>query len=70
MKVLYKYILKNFLRYLILCLGVLVFIYIIINLFDNLGKYLAKNARLMDIFIYYLYLTPSYIVLLIPVASI
>ncbi len=70
MKILNRYILKNFVRYLVLCLAVLVFIYIVINLFDNLGKFLAKNALVKDIFIYYLYLAPSYIVLLIPVASI
>ena len=70
MKTLNRYILKNFARYLVLCLAVLVFIYIVINLFDNLGKFLAKNALVKDIIIYYFYLAPSYIVLLIPVASI
>ncbi|UCC11138.1 MAG: LptF/LptG family permease [candidate division WOR-3 bacterium] len=70
MKIIHRYILKDFFRYLVLCLSVLVFIYIIINLFDNLGKFLAKNAQFNDIIIYYLYLTPSYLVLLIPVASI
>jgi lipopolysaccharide export system permease protein len=47
----------------------LVFIYIVINLFDNLGKFLAKNATVIDIIIYYLYTAPSYIILLIPVAA-
>ena len=70
MKIINRYILKNFIRYLILCLLVLVFIYVVINLFDNLGKFLAKNVSAQDIFIYYFYLTPSYVVLLIPVASI
>lgn len=70
MKVIYRYILKYFIRYLLLSLAVLVFIYIVINLFDNLGKFLVKNAAVQDITIYYLYLSPSFIVLLIPVASI
>ncbi len=70
MKIINAYVLKMFLRYLIICLAVLVFIYVIINLFDNLGKFLARNVSGIDIFIYYLYLTPSYIVLLIPVATI
>ncbi len=70
MKIIYRYILRNFLRYLVLCLIVLVFIYIVINLFDNLGKFLAKNVLATDIILYYIYITPSYIVLLIPVASI
>jgi lipopolysaccharide export system permease protein len=69
MNIINRYVLKQFIRYMIICLGVLIFIYIIINLFDNLGKFLAKNATLMDIFLYYLYLVPSYTVLLIPVAS-
>jgi len=70
MKIIQRYILKDFVKYLVFCLAVLVFIYIIINLFDNLGKFLAKNVLVKDIVIYYLYLGPSYIVLLIPVASI
>jgi len=70
MKVIYSYVQKNFLRYLLFSMLVLVFIYIIINLFDNLGKYLARSVVFKDIVIYYLYLTPSYITLLIPVAAI
>jgi lipopolysaccharide export system permease protein len=70
MKIIYRYIVTYFFRYVVLCLAVLVFIYIVINLFDNLGKYLAKDATVVDIIIYYIYLTPSYIILLIPVAAI
>jgi lipopolysaccharide export system permease protein len=70
MKIINRYVLVQFFKYLMLCLAVLVFIYIIINLFDNLGKYLAKNALARDILIFYAYHIPSYIVLLIPVASI
>jgi len=70
MKVINSYVLKSFVKYLFICLAVLIFIYVVINLFDNLGKFLAKDALAKDILIYYLYLTPSYIVLLIPVASI
>lgn len=70
MKLINQYILKNFIRYLVLCLVVLIFIYTVINLFDNLGKYLARNALAIDIIIYYLYLIPSYTILLIPIASI
>lgn len=70
MKVIYKYLLRDFCKYLLLCLSVLIFIYVIINLFDNLGKYLAKNVLLHDILLHYVYLIPSYIVLLTPVAVI
>lgn len=70
MKIINRYILKYFIRYLLLCLSVLIFLNVVINLFDNLGKYLAKDATVIDIIIYYIYLTPSYIVLLIPVAAI
>lgn len=69
MSIVNRYVLKQFARYLIICLGISIFIYIIINLFDNLGKFLAKNATVLDILVYYLYLTPSYAILLIPVAS-
>ncbi len=70
MKIITRYIIMDFLRYLLMCLAVLVFIYIVINLFDNLGQFLAKNVTMIDIAIYYLYLMPSYMILLIPVAAI
>jgi len=66
-----RYVLKNFFRYLLIALAVLVFLYVIINLFDNLGRYLARNIPARDIFLNYLYLTLSnYVTLLIPIASI
>ncbi len=70
MKKIYRYVLSNFLRYLFIALLILIFIYIIINLFDNLGRYLSRNIPFKDILIYYLYLIPSYTVLLVPVAAI
>ena len=70
MKIISRFILEDFFRYLLACLAVLVLIYIVINLFDNLGQFLAKNVTMLNIAIYYLYLTPSYLVLLIPVAAI
>jgi len=69
MSIVNRYVLKQFARYLVICLGISIFIYIVINLFDNLGKFLAKNATVWDIMVYYLYLMPSYAILLIPVAS-
>jgi lipopolysaccharide export system permease protein len=69
MTIINRYVLKQFARYFLACLAISIFIYVVINLFDNLGKFLAKNASALDIFIYYLYLIPSYAVLLIPVAS-
>ncbi len=69
MSIIDRYVLKQFLRYAIICLGVSIFIYVVINLFDNLGTFLAKNATAKDIAVYYLYLMPSYAILLIPVAS-
>ncbi|MEO0141913.1 MAG: LptF/LptG family permease [candidate division WOR-3 bacterium] len=70
MKIIEHYVLGNYLRNFVLSLLVLIFIYIIINLFDNLGSYLSKNVHFWDIIVYYLYLTPSYTILLIPIASI
>lgn len=69
MNIINRYVLRQFIRYMVICLGVSIFIYVVINLFDNLGKFLGKNATATDIFVYYLYLTPSYATLLIPVAS-
>lgn len=69
MNIIDRYVLKHFGRYGIICLGISIFIYIVINLFDNLGKFLAKDATVIDIMLYYVYLIPSYAILLIPVAS-
>jgi lipopolysaccharide export system permease protein len=69
MTIINRYVLRQFIRYGIICLGVSIFIYVVINLFDNLGKFLAKNASAIDIMLYYVYLTPSYAILLVPVAS-
>ncbi len=69
MSIINRYVLNHFARYMAICLGISIFIYIVINLFDNLGKFLAKNASGIDIMLYYLYITPSYAILLIPVAS-
>ncbi|MEO0205189.1 MAG: LptF/LptG family permease [candidate division WOR-3 bacterium] len=70
MKKIYRYVLSNFLRHLLFTLLILIFIYIIINLFDNLGRYLSRNIPFKDVLLYYLYLVPSYTVLLVPVAAI
>jgi len=69
MKLINRYVLRSFIRYLLLSLILWVFIYIVIDLFEDLGKFLAKNVALKDIVVYYIYLAPSYIVLLIPVAA-
>lgn len=69
MSIVNRYVLTHFFRYWIIALSISIFLYVIINLFDNLGKFLAKNAAALDIALYYLYLTPSYATLLIPVAS-
>jgi lipopolysaccharide export system permease protein len=65
-----RYVVKNYLRYQAVALAVLVFIYVIINLFDNLGKYLARNIPARDIALLYLYQVPWYVILLLPVAAI
>ena len=70
MMIIDRYVVKNYLRYQIVALAVLVFIYVIINLFDNLGRYLARNIPARDIALLYLYQIPWYIVLLLPVAAI
>lgn len=65
-----RYVLKNFIRHLLIALAVLVFLYVIINLFDNLGRYLARDIPARDIFLLYFFQIPSYVTLLIPVAAI
>jgi lipopolysaccharide export system permease protein len=67
MKVLDKYLLREFFKALIFVLIAFVFIFIIVDLFDDLSKFIEKRVAIVDIFLLYLYQVPSIAVLVFPV---
>ena len=64
-----RYMFKEFIKGLIISLVILVFIYIIIDLFEDLGKYLEHHASILTIMEFYLYQSIPYAILLLPVAA-
>ncbi|MEO0226222.1 MAG: LptF/LptG family permease [candidate division WOR-3 bacterium] len=69
MKTIDRFIVREFIRYFIYATSILVFLYIIIDLFEDLGKFIEKNVSVPSLIKYYLLITPSYIVLLMPVGG-
>ena len=68
-KILDTYIIKKFLLALILSLAGFIFIYIITNLFENIGYFVDRKATLLNVLKYYLLFSPKIIVLLMPLAT-
>jgi len=67
-KILDRYLIKEFFKAIFLTLLVFIFIYDITNLFENIGRFLDKKAGFYNIFVYYVYFTPQIIILVMPVA--
>ncbi len=69
MRVLDRYLLTEVLK--ILAVAVLAFmaVFDLVDLFDNIDTYMDKRAPLASVLRYYLYLAPSEIVLVLPVAT-
>jgi len=68
-RILDNYIIKKFILVLMLSLVGFVFIYIITNLFENIGYFVDRKASVFTVFQYYLLFTPKIIVLLMPLAT-
>ena len=69
MKLLYLYISKKFLATFLFSLLALGVIFIIVDLFENLDKFLDRNAGIIHIAEYYLYYIPAILKLLIPIGT-
>ncbi len=69
MKTLDRFLTKEFAKYFIYANMILVFIYIVIDLFEDLGKFIEKNVAIFSLIKYYFFITPSYIILLMPVGA-
>ncbi|TES90401.1 MAG: YjgP/YjgQ family permease, partial [Candidatus Cloacimonadota bacterium] len=68
MKILDRYLLREFLKALFFILLAFIFIFVIVDLFDDLSKFIEKKVAIFDIFLFYLYQVPSIAVLVFPVA--
>ncbi len=67
MKVLDKYLLREFLKALLFVLIAFIFIFVIVDLFDDLSKFIEKRVAIVDICLFYVYQIPSIAVLIFPV---
>jgi lipopolysaccharide export system permease protein len=68
MNVLDKYILKKFLINLFISVGAFVIIFLIVDLIENIDKFIDRDATISTVFIYYIYYIPQIISLTLPVS--
>lgn len=67
MKLLDKYLIKKFLFDLLFGISAFIVIFLIVDLIDNINKFLDKNATTSQVILYYLYFIPHIISLTLPV---
>ena len=68
-KILDRYLLQEFLKALLYSLLSFVFIFIIVDLFEDIARYIDKRVGLLTICRFYFFQIPSITVLIIPVAA-
>ncbi len=69
MKILDRYVIREFVKYLLIFLLGVIFIFIIVNFFEQIDKFVAKKASFEAIGKYYAYQIPYLTNLLLPVAE-
>ena len=68
MRILDRYIVKEFMKGVVLSLFAFVFIYCVVDLFEKLSGFIEKKASIIAIGKYYFYQMPFIVVLVLPVA--
>ncbi len=68
MKILDRYILKNFLINLFIAVVSWLIIFLVVDIIENLSKFLDRDATFNQVFMYYVYYVPYIISLTLPVA--
>jgi lipopolysaccharide export system permease protein len=68
MRILDKYLIRQFCFALVFALVAFWTIYVVVNLIDNLGKFMDKGASFLVVLKYYFFSTPYILVLALPVA--
>lgn len=69
LKIIDKYLLKQFVITFLFCLFALCIIFLVVNLLESLDDFIDKKASLEIVYKYYLYFMPEIIKLLTPVAT-
>ncbi len=68
MRILDRYLIRNFVYTLLYCLAVFLILFIIIDLFANLDEFLKQGVSPSVIFSYYSYFIPTILVQVVPIA--
>ncbi|HID39258.1 MAG TPA: LPS export ABC transporter permease LptG [Calditrichaeota bacterium] len=68
MKILDRYILKKFLINLFIAVSTWLIIFLVVDIIENLSKFLDRDATFNQVFMYYMYYVPYIISLTLPVA--
>lgn len=69
MNIFSRYLLRRFFLTFFVSLFCFILIFDLVNLIENIGKYVESGARAIDIALYYLYFTPFVVVLTCPIAT-
>ncbi|HAV92030.1 TPA: hypothetical protein DCW38_02485 [candidate division WOR-3 bacterium] len=69
MKILDRHLIKNFLFFLFAGTLLFIFIFLIVDMSDNLTSYIEGGRRAKEIFFIYLYQIPSLVILLFPIGA-
>jgi lipopolysaccharide export system permease protein len=70
MKVIDRHLLKELVKFALIAVGSVVVIYLLIDLFEELGYFTGRKTGLGTILLYYFYSTPSAVSLLYPVSMV
>jgi lipopolysaccharide export system permease protein len=69
MRILTRYLLRRFFATFFVALFCFVLIFDLVNLIEQIGRFLESDATTTDIFLYYVYFTPFIVVLTTPIAT-
>ena len=70
MKLFDRFMLRDFIKFMLLALAAVVLIYLLIDLFEDLGYFTTRKVPLLTLLQYYAYYTPTVVNLLFPVSFI
>jgi lipopolysaccharide export system permease protein len=68
MKLFDRFLLKEFIKFILLALLAVVMIYVLIDLFEELSYFMSRKVPFLKVVLYYIYFAPSAIDLLYPVS--
>ena len=69
MRIIDRYISSKFWKFFLLALSAFILIFVVVDLVENLDRYIDKRAKALDVLEYYIYYLPYIIALVIPIAT-